>query len=281
MKKFILFPIVFLTSTASADKKVELYNPTLQISVRNKDDKEFLKKTTISLDDISKKTVKHSFEVKNHPVYSSEKVAKDVKYEGFYFNDVAKFINKKLGIKNPSDYIYSIWASDNFSAFVTNEDLSDGKAFLATRETKFADANNKTEDGQWTKIEKHGNPGPFYLVWNNPKKTYWQKWPFKIAEITLISKDVANKFTSLKPKDDFVLNKGYHLVLKNCTSCHQVNKIGFANMGPDLKDLAALREEKDFLKQIRQPMGKMLPFTTDVLSDDDVSAVYTYLKQVK
>lgn len=270
MKTLSLFLVLFLTLSANA------YNPTIQISVRGKNDKDFLKKTSISLTDLTKNVGLKPFAMAKHPVYE-----KPVKYDGFYFNDVAMYLNKKLGVKDPTNYIYSIWASDNFSAFVTHEDLASGKAFLATRELENADSTKKSEDGLWTMVEKHGSPGPYYLVWDNPEKTYWQKWPFKIAEITLISKDVANKFTKLKPKDDFVLNKGYNLVLKNCTSCHQVAKTGFAKMGPDLKDLAQLREEKDFLKQIRQPMGKMLPFTTDILSDDDVSAIYTYLKQVQ
>ncbi len=287
MKLFLLSLVLLMSLSAIAKEKksdndaffknLSEYNPSIQISVREKNDKDFLKKSTVSLSDFNKNLTATPFVVMKHPVYAD----KPVKYDGFYFNDVAKLINKKLKIKNPKNYIYSIWASDNFSAFVTNEDLASGKAFLAWHEMEFADPKNKTEDLLWTKIEKHGSPGPFYLVWDNPEKTYWQKWPFKIAEITLISKDVANKFTKLKPKDDFVLNKGYNLVLKNCTSCHQVAKTGFAQMGPDLKDLANLKEEKDFLKQIRQPMGKMLPFTSDVLSDDDVGAIYTYLKQVK
>lgn len=287
MKILILVVCLFTVFSLNAEvknsafdeftKNMSIYNPTIQISVRNKNDKDFLQKSTVSLADFSKNLEATPFVILKHPVYAD----KPVKYDGFYFNDVVKLINKKLKIKNPKNYIYSIWASDNFSAFVTNEDLTSGKAFLAWHEMEFADPKNKTEDLLWTKIDKHGSPGPFYLVWNNPEKTYWQKWPFKIAEITLISKDVANKFTKLKPKDDFVLNKGYNLVLKNCTSCHQVAKTGFANMGPDLKDLAKLRDEKDFLKQIRQPSGKMLPFTPDILSNDDVSPIYIYLKQLQ
>lgn len=158
------------------------YNPNIQISVRLSSDNEFLKKVPLSLNELKANLKESIFEIQKHPVYPG----KNIKYLGFDFKEVVKLIESKLNLQNSEQYLFSLWASDNFSSFVSTEDLATGRAFLAWREVHGGDENKSSlsDDGLWTLVDKHGSPGPFYLVWDNPEKTYWQKWPFKIAEIT-------------------------------------------------------------------------------------------------
>ena len=178
-------------------------------------------------------------------------------------------------------FVFSFWASDNFSAFITNEDLKTGHAFLAWRGVDFQ-AGPKTSNGLWTLVPQHGDPGPFYLVWDNPETTFWKKWPFKIVDITLVSENIVNKFEDMKPDDDFTRTKGYRLVVNNCTSCHKISGIGFGEMGPDLAEMVKFRSDADFIKQIRtpNPMGRMISFSSKAISDDDIKAIHTYLSWV-
>lgn len=253
-------------------------SPTLKISLRQDASSDLPEKVSISITEIAKALKEETFTVKEHPVYDNTTVT----YAGYYFKDVINYLASKLQIKNTSDLVFSIWSSDNFSAFVTNEDLMSGTAFFAIREINSENKKSlKTADGLWTSIEKHGSPGPFYLVWDNPKDTYWQKWPFKIVEITFVSKALKSRFDKISPGDDFMETKGYRLVLNNCTSCHQVAGVGLGNMGPDLKALGQFRSEKDFNKQIRTPKGRMISFPETVLSDEDIKAMYLYLRSIK
>lgn len=254
------------------------YNPTLTLSVRRASDSEKLEKITVSLKELSQNVKGSIFTINKHPVYKD----KAVTYEGFYFKNVLAYVAEKLKSGDINQYIYSLWASDNFSAFIEPSDLETGEAFLAWKEIG-ADSNPATvsPDGLWTMVEKHGNPGPFYLVWNNPEKTYWKKWPFKLVDLTLISKDILSTFNSIIPADDFVLNKGYSLTVKNCTSCHQVAGKGFGQMAGDLSDIAKYRDSEAFIKQIRTPVARMVPFTPSELSDDDIKAIHQFLISIK
>ncbi len=277
LRLYYLFLILFFLAackTSDLHTSQELYNPKLSVSVREKSDSTLPPKLEISLQDLQKLIPETTFEVKNHPVYKEQRIV----YKGFYFKDVIRLLSKKLKIQDLSNYIYSVWSSDNFSAFISPDDMQTADAFLAWREVH---ANKNlgpaTEDGLWTAVEKHGSPGPFYLVWNHPEKTYWQKWPFKIVDITFVNKDISKRFDSLIPDDDFMRMKGYRLILKNCISCHKISDIGFGQMGPDLTGLAKTKKLADFTKQVRTPEGRMIAFSSSDLSDDDIKSIYLYL----
>lgn len=51
-------------------------------------------------------------------------------------------------------------------------------------------------------------------------------------------------------------------------------------MSADLTDLVHIRNEDQFLSQVRKPMGRMVAFDPSILSDDDVKAIYVYLKSI-
>ncbi len=265
------------SSSLASTGDVEKYNPSLSFSVRRESDSELPTKVTISLKEIQKEVTESTFVVEKHPVYEGRSVT----YLGFDFKDVIGLLAKKLEMESTDGFVFSLWASDNFSAFVSNEDLKQGHAFLAWREIG-SENPNKTPNGLWTMVPQHGDPGPFYLVWNNPETTYWKKWPFKIADITLVSATIVNKFDSIKPDDDFMRTKGYRLVVNNCTSCHKISGVGFGDMGPDLAVMAKFRSEADFVKQIRtpNPLSRMISFKPSALSDDDIKAVYQYLTTI-
>lgn len=254
------------------------YNPSLTFSVRRATDTDAVKKISVTLAELKQNLKNSTFTVNQHPVYSGRAVT----YAGFYFKEVIQYAAKKTQAGSVSDYVYSLWASDNFSAFIEPSDLQGGEAFLAWKEIGAdSDPSTVSPDGLWTLVEKHGNPGPFYLVWNNPEKTYWQKWPFKLVDLTFISQDILKTFNSLAPGNDFVLNKGYTLAVKNCTACHQIAGKGFSQMAGDLSRLAQYRSVEAFVKQIRKPLSRMVPFTKVELSDDDIRAIHQYLKSLK
>ncbi|MBL7543904.1 MAG: cytochrome c [Bdellovibrionaceae bacterium] len=253
------------------------YNPTISISIRRESDSKTPKKIKVTLQELLSQVKSQLYTVTKHPVYNE----KSVTYDGFLFKDVIAFIAQKLQVDNVNQFQYSLWASDNFSAFISSEDLQSGEAFLAWREIRpviDTSTSNISHDGLWTMVEKHGTPGPFYLVWNNPEKTYWQKWPFKIVDITLVSQNVLEKFNSVAPESgDFTRTKGFRLAIKNCTSCHHISGVGFGQMAGDLADIAKYRDHNSFVSQIRNPGGRMVPFTATELSDEDIHAIYTYL----
>lgn len=261
-----------VTSVERQSRLPDTYNPTIQLSVRTESDAEEIKKIEIPFSILQSHLKEKSFTVEKHPAYGNRKVH----YFGFDFKDLIQFAKNELKVQSDRKYQYSIWASDNFSAFVSDSDLNSGHAFLAFQELD-PDDKSKSQDGLWSNVEKHGNPGPFYLVWDNPEKTYWQKWPFKIAELTLVSEGLLQVFDQLAPDDDFMRTKGYRLVLKNCVACHMVKRIGYGQMGPDLDILFKSRSENDFTKQIRNPKGRMIAFGKEQISDDDISAIRSYL----
>ncbi len=265
------------SSSLSSSASVEIYNPSFSFSVRRESDSKLPTKVSLSLEEMQRDLTESTFVVEKHPVYDGRSVT----YLGFDFKDVIGLLAKKLSIENTSRFVFSLWASDNFSAFINTEDLKSGHAFLAWREVG-SQNENKTPNGLWTLIPQHGDPGPFYLVWDNPETTYWKKWPFKIVDITLISESIINKFESIRSDDDFARTKGFRLVVNNCTSCHKISRVGFGEMGPDLAVVAKFRSEAEFVKQIRtpSPQGRMIAFKPSELSDDDIKAVYLYLTKI-
>lgn len=269
---FFISLIVFCHANAT---ELDPANPILRLSVRQATDNDHPKTVELSLADLKKKLNSKTFEVLAHPEYGNN----TMKYRGFLFRDVIQLIAKTFKLRDTSNYIYSAWASDNFSALITPEDMTSGTAVLAW--TEIAGENGGGNQIHWTPVAKHGSPGPFYLVWDNPKTTYWKKWPFKIAEVALLDRYVTKKFDLIAPNEDANETKGYRLVVKNCTSCHKIAGVGFSDMGPDLKVLLQVRDLASFTKQIRTPMARMAPFDSKQLSDEDIKSIYAYLGALK
>jgi mono/diheme cytochrome c family protein len=67
-----------------------------------------------------------------------------------------------------------------------------------------------------------------------------------------------------------------------CWSCHGFNGQGAMSRGiasgPHIN--ARVLPEAAFLHQLRSPIGVMPPYTADVLTDEQVSAIYDYLRSL-
>jgi mono/diheme cytochrome c family protein len=158
----------------------------------------------------------------------------------------------------------------------------------------------------WLAIEDPAHPwpglskdkpsaGPFYLVWINPSasKISPEQWPYALNKIRLLA-SVAERFPALLPDPklaaDDPVNKGFALFQKSCFACHRLNGAGDSQLGPDLNIPHNPTEyfAADYLKlyirnpqDLRQwPQAKMPAITPQVLSDQELDQVLSYLKHM-
>lgn len=248
---------------------IGFYNPKIELSVREIGVVE-QKGTEVTLAELCENLTEFKISLPHHPVYKEPKT-----YIGFLFADVRAYMKDKLKLNGDTQFLTSFWASDNFSSWTNDADFNSGTAILAWREV------GAVADGAYfTPVEKHGDPGPFYLVWDNQEVTYFQKWPFKIVNITLVDSRIEKEMEAIVPFDLAKHKQGYDLTIKNCANCHQINGKGLGGMGPDLAWLGKNRTAENFRIQIRQPVLRMVPFDEGQLSDNDVVSIYEYLRSL-
>ena len=141
----------------------------------------------------------------------------------------------------------------------------------------------------------HGKPGagPFYLVWTRPEADHIgpEQWPFQIARISRQT-PVAERFPALVPAKDAPadVQAGFAQFQKNCLACHRLNGAGDAQFGPDLNVphnpteyfaegfLATYIRDPQSLR--RWPQGKMPGFAPEVLSDEALRQLISYLRHM-
>lgn len=137
--------------------------------------------------------------------------------------------------------------------------------------------------------------GPFYLVWTDPaaSKISPEQWPYAVGKIRQLT-SVAERFPALLPDPKLApadpINKGFALFQKNCFACHRLNGAGDSQLGPDLNIPHSPTEyfAGDYLKlyirdpqTLRQwPQAKMPAISKDVLSDEELAQVVSYLKHM-
>nr|WP_285425716.1 cytochrome c [Pseudomonas sp. efr-133-TYG-103a] len=165
---------------------------------------------------------------------------------------------------------------------------------------------HKSGSRAWLAIEDPAHPwpglskdkpgaGPFYLVWTDPaaSRISPEQWPFAVGRIRLLS-PVAERFPALLPDAklaaDDPVHKGFALFQKNCFACHRLNGAGDSQLGPDLNIPHNPTEyfAGDYLKlyirnpqALRQwPQAKMPAITPEVLSDEELGQVVSYLKHM-
>lgn len=164
----------------------------------------------------------------------------------------------------------------------------------------------KTGSQAWLAIEDPAQPwpglskdkpgaGPFYLVWTHPEasKISPEQWPYAVGRIRLLA-SVAERFPDMLPDPklaaDDPVNKGLALFQKNCFACHRLNGAGDSQLGPDLNIPHNPTEyfAADYLKlyirnpqNLRQwPQAKMPAITPEVLSDEELVEVVSYLQHM-
>ena len=178
-------------------------------------------------------------------------------------------------------------ATDGFVATIPFTAFQSGaKAWLAV------------EDAQhpWPALKESGpGAGPFYLVWTDPAagKISNEQWPYQIARIALVPA-LEERYPQLLPKAGADVQaaalRGMQVFIRNCTSCHSLNRGGDAQLGPDLNvpmNPTEYFQETALRKLIRQPgsvrswkQSVMPGFDQQSLPEADLDDLLTYLRQM-
>lgn len=226
-------------------------------------------------------------ELLEHPLAQTLQIDHDVTYKRTMRYRVVP-LNALLEGVRPEDHLQAR-ASDGFAAEMTAKPLLNtqgARAWLAIEDPATP----------WPPIAR-GKPsaGPFYLVWTDPQAgpISPEQWPFQLASIRRLP-PLDTRFPALRPAPELAgddpINRGYALFQQNCLACHRLNGAGDARMGPDLNlpfnpteyFVAGMLERYIRNPQsLRQwPEAKMPGFSAEVLSDDDLKALISYLRHM-
>jgi mono/diheme cytochrome c family protein len=124
----------------------------------------------------------------------------------------------------------------------------------------FADADRmKGDDPGWEPIDrKQVDPGPYYVVWENPAEhdPHRYPWPYQLAAIELGS--YARRYPHIAPSGvpaDAPAWTGFTVFRSECIACHAINGEG-GTIGPDLnvpKSIVEYRPPDQIKAYIRRP----------------------------
>jgi mono/diheme cytochrome c family protein len=138
-----------------------------------------------------------------------------------------------------------------------------------------------------------GSAGPFYLVWLKPELSgiLQEEWPYQVVafEVKGRLKDLYPRIFPRRSEDSGVA-RGLKLFQQTCFACHTMNQQGPSQVGPDLNlplNPTEYLQESVLPRYIRNPKAirswegsKMPGFGPEVLSDEDISNIVAYLKQM-
>jgi mono/diheme cytochrome c family protein len=271
VKKFILLYIFLLIANSVIARAGE---PLLTISSKD------TKKTFSVLELLNRKDIEEVV-VKNDQAYGG----RELKFKAL---PVRKLFE---GFSIPKGSIIQFRTLDSFSSTLTNSRLLSDKKDQAIAYIAIEDPKRK-----WPPLGP-GKPsaGPFRLIWQNPQYSSIGKeeWPFMIVAFEIKSSLLSEypKIFPAKPiaKTDAIYS-GFNLFVKNCFSCHTMNKSGGEKMGPDLNipmNPTEYLKEASLRKLIRNPQdlrswpkSKMKGFSAKELSEKDLNQIIAYLKHM-
>lgn len=144
----------------------------------------------------------------------------------------------------------------------------------------------------------HTTAGPYSVIWTNPKWSYIsdEYWAWSVNKVKILKPQ--SHATAIAPpklaktaKNHAVLN-GYKQYISHCASCHTINHIGKASIGPDLtpphSPLDLYPNHKNLMKFIRDPAAMRYPKPTRMsgstktgLHDDDLKDLIAYFNYMK
>lgn len=196
---------------------------------------------------------------------------------------LAKLMHLAYGADYHSDRFGSVAfiATDGYEAIADKKILSEEGAYLVISDLEFPG---------WETIPGYdgAKPGPFYLVWENPRQTPKKgfPWPWQIGAIKLISFE--EQYANAVPRRtdmDASVSAGFKLFKKRCISCHAINKHG-GDIGPDLgapRNILSYRSENVLRSFIRFPSkyrySKMPDFGD--LTEQDLDQLMDYFWSLK
>lgn len=193
---------------------------------------------------------------------------------------------------NPDNTLEFI-AEDNFSVFIPAKYLLDCNpkhsiAYLAI------EPHNK-----WPVLFNHTNTtaGPFALIWTNPKRSYIsdEYWAWSVTKVierqSISKKKVIESPTNIPLSVRKQVLNGYQVYVSHCASCHTINHIGNASIGPDLSSPKTPLDYYSDIKLLKQfirdpqsvrkiPNGRMSGSSTTGLHDDDLDDLIRYFQYI-
>ncbi|MBI2786865.1 MAG: cytochrome c, partial [Legionella longbeachae] len=135
-------------------------------------------------------------------------------------------------------------------------------------------------------------------IWTNPERSYisdeyWVWSVVKIVEHTAVDESIViAPPKDIPPSNKKTILKGYKIYVSHCSSCHTINHIGQANIGPDLSspnnplDLYPnVRQLKQFIRDpqsVRKlPKGRMSGSSYIGLNNKDLDDLISYFSFIK
>jgi mono/diheme cytochrome c family protein len=76
-------------------------------------------------------------------------------------------------------------------------------------------------------------------------------------------------------KIDAKIDQGKHTFAQNCSHCHGPNMVNSGTITPDLRRFPD--DEPRFVTTVKQGKNGRMPPWGDILSDDDISALWAYV----
>lgn len=213
--------------------------------------------------------------------YSRAYLGKTMTYKSI----LMKTLLIKIGVKK--EHIVELIAKDNFSVYVpaylffrTSKDTS--VAYLA-----------KEPKENWPKLNNGTNStaGPFQVIWTDPSYSHIsdEYWAWSVTNIA-IHKSYPKKKLMPPPKTkDEKIKLGHRIYVSHCASCHTINKIGKAVIGPDLgylhNPLDYYPNRSELKVFIRNPnkfrAGRMSGSSKAGMNDQELSALIDYFEYLK
>ena len=148
----------------------------------------------------------------------------------------------------------------------------------------------------WPKVPgKSFSAGPFYLVWQHPKRSNvsTEYWPYALSALKLVESPT-KRWPQMAIADDVPkdapLRRGLEHFTRICMSCHKIDGAGQADMGPDLARPMSPTEymsPEALRKLIRDPASvrtwpdqKMPGYGPEILSDSALEDLIVYLSYI-
>jgi mono/diheme cytochrome c family protein len=198
----------------------------------------------------------------------------------------------RIGFGDPATALTSqnflLRARDGYAKPASGTHLTEPGGFVA-----FADADRmRGDDPGWLPIDrKQVDPGPFYMVWQDPQRhdptTY--PWPYQLSTIEIASLDTT--YPHVVPRGAEAGSPayaGYLTFRSECIACHAMNREG-GTVGPELnvpRSIVEYRPADQIKAYIRDPLAfryTSMPAHPN-LSDaqlDELVAYFTVMKDQK